>query len=73
MLRSTRKRIEALEREQQLLYERMIDQEEKIALLQERFAIQHETDGPEEEPFAPAAAPGEAAEDFWEDDWPLNV
>lgn len=50
---------------------------EKIDNLEERLAIMTEdqqepdTDFPPREDLAEAAAPGEAAEDFWEDDWPL--
>ena len=50
---------------------------EKIDNLEERLAIltedqqEPDTDFPPREDLAEAAAPGEAAEDFWEDDWPL--
>ena len=56
------------------------DLQEKVYELEERLAIREEMDhqgDPEIDDFPPAddcldaAAPGEAAEDFWEDDWPL--
>ena len=53
---------------------------DKVEDLEERLAIREEMDhegDPEIDAFPPeddlidAAAPGEAAEDFWGDDWPL--
>ena len=56
------------------LTEKAYDLEEKLAIREE---MDHEGD-PEIDEFPPddcymdAAAPGEAAEDFWGDDWPLE-
>ena len=50
---------------------------ERIEQLEERLAIMTEDQAEPDEDFPPredlaeAAAPGEAAEDFWSDDWPL--
>ena len=62
---------DALMTENADLRERINWLEEEKALLEERVAIMAE-DGDEEDPFRDAAAPGEAAEDFWDDDWPLS-
>lgn len=56
------------------LQERAYNLEEQLAIREE---MEHQGDPeidrwpPDDEPLD-AAAPGEAAEDFWDDDWPLG-
>lgn len=63
------------------LRQQVSDLQEKVYDLEERLAIREEMDhqgDPEIDNFPPqddcldTAAPGEAAEDFWGDDWPLD-
>lgn len=70
LLKSAAKRLQAQQSRIDELITALADREERIALLEERLAI--ETEGAGEIPAELGAAPGEAAEDFWEDGWPLD-
>lgn len=64
-----------LEKKNGELEEQIFDLEERLAIREE---MDHEGDPeidafPPEDAYLDAAAPGEAAEDFWADDWPLGT
>lgn len=81
LMQDAGKRMLALQDKIDALMTEIADKDEKICMLEsektileERIAIMLEDEADEDPPFEPldAAAPGEAAEDFWDDDWPLG-
>ena len=72
-LQECQQRIDDLRKTEEQLRERVAVLEERIAIMTEdqpgadtSFDPEHLDDGTRD-----AAAPGEAAEDFWDDDWPI--
>lgn len=73
LLKAAAKRMEVQQDRIDALLTEIADKDEHIARLEEEISImkEDEYDFPEKDDgTGDAAAPGEAAEDFWEDMWP---
>lgn len=64
--------IEDLARKLEECMEKIDSLEERLAIMTEDLADPDQDFPPQELEALDAAAPGEAAEDFWGDDWPLD-